>query len=334
MSSVVTFGEILMRITPLGNKKLKQSNQLEYYFGGTEANVAISLSQFGNRTQYITVVSDDFIGSAVKSYLKQLEVDTKSIIDLHHPLGLYFLEVGAVMRSSTISYNRAHSAFCHIEPHMVNWEAALDDCNWFHWTGITPAISENSYRTLKEGLQIAYKKGVTISADPAYRKELWNYGRDAKDVLKELVAFSDIFIGGPNEINELLGTTFGYSNEDFIAASTVLMKEFSNIKKVADKTRVSLNANWHKIISRMWTGTTFLETKELEITHIVDRIGTGDAYAAGLIHGLLHYDDLKALEFANASCAIKHTIEGDANLLSEDEVLRVIEGNTSGRILR
>ncbi|GAA3512077.1 sugar kinase [Aquimarina addita] len=334
MSKVVTFGEILMRITPLGNKKLKQSNQLEYYFGGTEANVAISLSQFGNQTQYITVVSDDFIGSAVKSYLKQLEVDTTSIIELHHPLGLYFLEVGAVMRSSTISYNRAHSAFCHIEPHMVDWDEALHDCQWFHWTGITPALTHNAYLTLKEGLQVAHKKGITISADPAYRKDLWNYGKNAKDILKELIMYSDIFIGGPNEINELLGTHFEYTNEDFIAASKLLLAEYPNIKKVADKTRVSLNANWHKIISRMWTGTEFLETKELEITHIVDRIGTGDAYAAGLIHGLLHYSDLKALEFANASCAIKHTIEGDANLLSEKEVLNIIEGNTSGRIIR
>ena len=334
MSKVVTFGEILMRITPLGNKKLKQSNQLEYYFGGTEANVAISLSQFGNKTEYITVVSDDFIGRAVKSYLKQLEVDPETIISLNHPLGLYFLEVGAVMRSSKISYNRAHSAFSKIEPHMINWNTSLEDANWFHWTGITPALTENTYLTLKEGLMKAHEKGIMISADPAYRKDLWNYGRDAKDVLKELMVFSTIFIGGVNEINELLETDFEHTNEDFIEASKLLMQTFPNIKKVADKRRSSLNANWHKIISKMWDGVNFIETKELEITHIVDRIGTGDAFAAGLIHGLLHYDDLKALEFANAACAIKHTIEGDANLLNEQEVLNVIDGNLSGRLNR
>jgi len=334
MSKVVTFGEILMRITPLGNKKLKQSNQLEYYFGGTEANVAISLSQFGNETQFVTIVSDDFIGGAVKSYLKQLEVDTNTIMSLPHPLGLYFLEVGAVMRSSTISYNRANSAFSKIQPEMVDWEEMLQDCTWFHWTGITPALSLGAYQTLKNGIQLAKEKGITISTDPAYRSDLWNYGMNAKDILTELVADSDIFIGGPNEINELLGTSFSYENDDFIEASKQLIQKFPTIKKVADKTRISLNANWHKIISRMWDGSNFLETKELEITHIVDRIGTGDAYAAGLIHGLLHYNDLKALEFANAACAIKHTIEGDANLLSEKEVLNVIEGNTSGRIIR
>jgi len=284
--------------------------------------------------EYITAVSDDFIGRAVKSYLKQLEVDPETIISLNHPLGLYFLEVGAVMRSSKISYNRAHSAFSKIEPHMVDWDKHLDGAAWFHWTGITPALTENTYLTLKAGLEKAHKKGIMISADSAYRKDLWNYGRNAKDVLKELMVYSTIFIGGVNEINELLDTSFERTNADFVEASKLLMKEFPNIKKVADKRRNSLNANWHKIISKMWDGSQFLETKELEITHIVDRIGTGDAFAAGLIHGLLHFDDLKALEFANAACAIKHTIEGDANLLSENEVLDVIEGNTSGRLNR
>ena len=334
MGKVVTFGEILMRITPLGNKKLKQSNQLEYYFGGTEANVAISLSQFGNKTEYVTVVSDDFVGRAVKSYLKQLEVSTEAILESNHPLGLYFLEVGAVMRSSKISYNRAHSAFCNLTPDMINWDDSLNGANWFHWTGITPALTENTYLALKEGILKAHEKGLTISADPAYRNDLWNYGRNAKDVLKELIVYSDIFIGGVNEINELLDTSFERNNEDFIKASKLLMETFPNIKKVADKRRSSLNANWHKIISKMWDGNRFIETKELEITHIVDRIGTGDAFAAGLIHGLLHYDDLKALEFANAACAIKHTIEGDANLLNEKEVLNVINGNLTGRIIR
>jgi len=334
MSKVVTFGEILMRMSPLGNKKLKQSNQLEYYFGGTEANVAISLSQLGNKSEFLTVISDDILGKAVKSYLKQFEVDTESFIELKHPLGLYFLEVGAVMRSSRIAYNRANSAFSKIEPDMINWDHALKDSQWFHWTGITPALTENSYITLREGLKKAFGKGIIISADPAYRKDLWNYGREAKEVLKELVRYSNIFIGGPNEINELLDTNFSREDEGFIEASKLLMKEFPYIKKVADKTRNSLNANWHKITSRMWDGNKFIQTRELEITHVVDRIGTGDAFAAGLIHGLLHYEDEKALAFANAACAIKHTIEGDANLLSEEEVLYIIDGNMSGRIIR
>ena len=334
MGKIVTFGEILMRITPLGNKKLRQSNQLEYYFGGTEANVAVSLSQFGNKSEYITAVSDDFLGRAVISYLRQLNVNTEAVIKLDHPLGLYFLEVGAVMRSSKTCYNRAHSAFCNIEPHMVDWNVSLEDCDWFHWTGITPALSENTYLTLKEGIKKAHEKGITISTDSGYRKDMWNYGKDAKDVLHELIKYTTIFIGGVNEINEILETSFEHTNEDFVKASKLIMKTFPNIKKVADKKRSSLNANWHKVISKMWNGTEFIETKELEITHIVDRIGTGDAFAAGLIHGLLHYDDFKALQFGNAACAIKHTIEGDANLLNKADVLSVINGNVSGRIIR
>ncbi|WP_299256493.1 sugar kinase [uncultured Aquimarina sp.] len=334
MKKVVTFGEVLMRIAPLGNKKLKQSNQLEYYFGGTEANVAISLAQFGNNTQHITAVSNDFVGDAVKSYLQKLGVDTGLIIDSRHPLGLYFLEVGAVMRSSTIAYNRSNSAFCNINPDEINWEKALENCDWFHWTGITPALSLNAFEALKQGLEIANKKGITISADPAYRSGLWNYGHKAKDVLNELVGLSNIFIGGPNEINELLATNYSFNNDDFTQASKLLIQKYSNIKGVFDKTRVSLNASWHKIKARMWNGEEFSETNELEITHVVDRIGTGDAYAAGLIQGLLYYDDVKALQFANASCALKHTIEGDANLVTEADVLNIIDGNISGRIKR
>ncbi|KZS41676.1 2-dehydro-3-deoxygluconokinase [Aquimarina aggregata] len=334
MNKVVTFGEVLMRIAPLGNKKLKQTNQLEYYFGGTEANVAISLSQFGNQTQHVGAVSNDFVGDAAKSFLQKFGVNTSAIHNSHHPLGLYFLEVGAVMRSSTIAYNRAHSAFSNIDPKKINWEEILKDCQWFHWTGITPALSLNAYQALKEGLTVANQKGIPISADPAYRKDLWNYGKDAKKILNELVGLSTIFIGGPNEINELLSTKFSYENDDFIKGSKLLLKKHTNIQKVFDKTRKSINANWHKIQARMWNGLEFLETNELEITHVIDRIGTGDAYAAGLIHGLLHYDDTKALKFANASCAIKHTIEGDANLVTEQEVISIIEGNLSGRIIR
>ncbi len=334
MNKVVTFGEILMRIAPIGKKKLNQSNQLEYYFGGTEANVAISLSQLGNKTQHITTVSEDFVGKAVKNYLQQYGVDTSLIMESHHPLGIYFLEAGAVMRSSIISYNRINSAFCNIDVSQIDWDVAFKDCNWFHWTGITPALSNNTYSALKEGLQIASKKGITISADPAYRSDLWNYGKNAIDTLNELVALSNIFIGGPNEINELLGTSYTNQNDDFIKGAKHIIKEHTNLTKVFDKTRTSLNANWHKIKARMWSGTEFTETKELEITHVVDRIGTGDAYAAGLIHGLLHYDDEKALEFANAACALKHTIEGDANLVTEKEIISIIQGNLSGRILR
>ena len=334
MKKVVTFGEVLLRLSPQGNKKFNQSNLLEFYFGGTEVNVAISLANFGNKVKHISCISDDFVGDTAMGYLRHYNVQTREIIRSPRPLGIYFLEVGAVMRPSSISYNRSHSAFSEIQPAMVNWERALSDCNWMHWTGITPGLSMGAYQTLKEGLQMAIKQGVTVSADPTYRSGLWKYGVDPKDALQDLLQYSTIFIGGMDEMNEALGSNYGYTNEDFIAASKALMDKYPNIDKVFDKIRNSVNASWQKIKARMWNGEEFKETEFLEITHIVDRIGTGDAFAAGLIYGLQNYDDFKAMEFACAACALKHTFEGDINYATVKDVEHILGGNVSGRLLR
>ena len=334
MSQIITFGEVLLRISPRGNKTFMQSNNVEFYFGGTELNVSISIANFGGSVKHISAVSEDFIGDTAISYIRKFGVSTSSIVRSERPLGVYFLEVGAVMRPSKISYNRSHSSFSEILPTMVDWNKALKKGNWMHWTGITPALSQGAYDTLKEGLKLANEKGLTVSADPTYRSGLWKYGKDPKETLIELLHYSNIFIGGINEINEVLGTDYTYSNDDFIKASQQLMETFPSIKKVFDKIRTSLNASWHKIRARMWNGSEFRETEDLDITHIVDRIGTGDAFAAGLIHGLQHYDDYKAMLFASAACALKHTYEGDVNHSNVDDVVQIIEGNISGRFVR
>ncbi|WP_300021091.1 sugar kinase [uncultured Maribacter sp.] len=334
MGKVVTFGEVLMRISPRGNKKFVQSNIVEFYFGGTELNVGISISNFGGNVKHISAVSDDFIGDTALTYIQKFGVDTSAVVKSKRPLGVYFLEVGAVIRPSMISYNRSHSAFSEIEPSKVNWKNALEDAGWMHWTGITPALSEGAYVTLKEGLKLAREKGVAVSADPTYRSGLWKYGQDPKEALIELLHYSTIFIGGVNEINEVLGTDFGYENDDFIAASKELVKEFPSIEKVFDKIRTSLNSSWHKIRARMWNGKEFRETQDIDITHVVDRIGTGDAFAAGLIYGLQQYGDYKAMEFASAACALKHTYEGDVNFATVNEVNNIIAGNITGRLVR
>lgn len=323
-----------MRISPLGNKKFVQSNSVEFYFGGTEVNVGISIANFGGNVKHISSISSDFIGDTAISYLNKFDIDTTAIVRSQRPLGVYFLEVGAVMRPSTISYNRSHSSFSEIKPEMINWDDALKTGKWFHWTGITPALNKGSKDALMMGLKLAKEKGMIISADPTYRSGLWKYGEDAKAVLTELVSMSTIFIGGINEMNELLGTSFGYSNDDFIEASKQLMAKFLSIEKVFDKIRTSINSSWHKIRARMWNGKAFKETSELDITHIVDRIGTGDAFAAGIIHGLQKFDDFKAMEFGNAACAIKHTYAGDVNYANEKEVLSILEGNITGRFNR
>jgi len=334
MSKIITFGEVLMRLSPSGNKKFIQANRLEFYFGGTEINVGISIANFGGDVKHISCISSDFIGDTAISYLRKFGVDTSEIVRSKRPLGVYFLEVGAVMRASSISYNRSHSSFSEIEPSMVDWEKALDGGEWFHWTGITPALCKGGYETLKEGLILAKKKGLTISADPTYRQGLWKYGQNAKYALIDLLNYSTIFIGGVNEINEVLGTNYSYSNEDFTKACKHLMIEFPTIEKVFDKIRTAVNSSWNKIRARMWNGKEFRETKDLDITHIIDRIGTGDAFAAGLIYGLQHYDDVKSMEFASAASALKHTYEGDVNFSSVDEVLNILEGNVTGRLNR
>ena len=334
MSQIITFGEVLMRISPRGNKKFIQSNMVEYFFGGTELNVGISIANFGGDVKHISSVSDDFIGDTAVSYLNKFGVDTSSIVYSKRPLGVYFLEVGAVMRPSAISYNRSHSSFSEIAPEMVNWEDALKNGTWMHWTGITPALSKGAFDTLKAGLKLAKQKGMIISADPTYRSGLWKYDQDPKEALKELLSYSNIFIGGINEMNEVLDTNFGYSNDDFLEASKLLIEKFPSITKVFDKIRTSLNSSWHKIRARMWNGHEFRETEDLDITHVVDRIGTGDAFAAGLIYGLQKFDDYKAMEFASAACALKHTYEGDVNLTTVREVMGIMDGNTSGRFIR
>ena len=334
MHQTVTFGEVLMRLSPLGNKTFMQSNHLEFYFGGTEVNVAISIANFGGKVRHVSSVSNDFIGDTAKSYLRKFGVSTTGIARSKRPLGIYFLEVGAVMRPSSISYNRSHSAFSEITPDMVNWEKSLKNCTWFHFTGITPALCEGGYHTLKEGLILAQKKGVEVSVDPTYRSGLWKYGADPRETLRDLMQYCTIFIGGINEINEILGTKYQYSNDDFIEASKQLLKEFPSIKKTFDKIRTPINASWHKIRSRMWNGKEFRETEDLDITHIVDRIGTGDAYAAGLIYGLQNFDDYKAMDFAAAASALKHTYEGDVNFSNVAEVMNILDGNTSGRFNR
>ncbi|MEX1382896.1 sugar kinase [Lutibacter sp.] len=334
MSQIITFGEVLMRLSPEGNKKFIQANLLEFYFGGTEVNVGISIANFGGDVKHISCISDDFVGDTAISYLRKFGVDTSAIVRSQRPLGVYFLEVGAVMRPSTISYNRSHSSFSEIQPSMVNWEKSLEDGKWFHWTGITPALCKGGYETLKEGLIFAKKKGMIISADPTYRKGLWKYGQNPKEALVDLLNYSTIFIGGIDEINEVLDTKFGYSNEDFIEASQQLMLKFPSIEKVFEKIRTAVNSSWNKIRARMWNGKEFRETKDLDITHIIDRIGTGDAFAAGLIYGLQHYDDVKSMEFASAASALKHTYEGDVNFSSVNEVLGILEGNITGRLNR
>ena len=335
MNKVVTFGEIMLRLSPPGFLRFSQSNSFDVVYGGGESNVAVSLANYGVPVDFVTRLPQNDIGQCAMMEMRKRGVGVDKIVYGGERLGIYFLETGAVSRGSKVVYDRAHSSISEIEPGMIDWEKIFEGVNWFHWTGITPALTQGSFDTLKQGLILAKEKGLTISADPTYRSGLWKYDNDPKEALTELLHYSTIFIGGINEINEVLGTEYNYSNEAFIEASKQLIKEFPSIEKVFDKIRTSVNASWHKIRARMWNGVEFRETEDLDITHVVDRIGTGDAFAAGLIYGLQKLDDdYKAIEFASAACALKHTYEGDVNLATVKEVMGILGGNTSGRLTR
>ncbi|MDH6252531.1 2-dehydro-3-deoxygluconokinase [Chryseobacterium sp. H1D6B] len=333
-SKIITFGEVIMRLSPPGHRTMKQSHEMEFFFGGTELNVASSLAVMGCEVKHISCVSDDFVGEAAIASMKSFGIDTSLIKKTEHPLGLYFLEVGSSIRSSRIAYNRLNGSFANISPDQVDWKKGLEGCGYFHWTGISPGISEGAYETLKQGLQTAQEMGIQITTDPAYRSNLWKYGKKGNEVLKELVSYSTIFIGGVNEINEILGTVFSLDKEGFIEACKELKQQIPSIHKIFDKIRIGVTASSQQTQGRALVDGDYFETELLEVTPVVDRIGTGDAFAAGLIYGLLNYDDEMALKFANAACAVKHTILGDINQCSAEDILEVVNGNSGGRIKR
>ncbi|WP_336689895.1 MULTISPECIES: sugar kinase [unclassified Chryseobacterium] len=333
-SKILTFGEIIMRLSPPGNRTMKQSHEMEFFFGGTELNVASSLATMGCEVKHVSAVSDDFVGESALSFVKSFGIDTGFISKNEHPLGLYFLEVGSSVRASRIAYNRLNGSFANIEAGKIDWKNALEDCDYFHWTGISPGISKSAYESLKEGLHTALELGIEITTDPAYRSNLWKYGKNGNEVLKELVSLSTIFIGGVNEINEILEAQFSSDKEGFLQACEELKRQCPSIHKVFDKIRIGVTASSQQTQGRALVNGNYFETKFLEIDNVVDRIGTGDAFAAGLIYGLKNFDDEKALNFANAACAIKHTILGDINYCSAEDILEVMAGNSGGRIKR
>lgn len=330
---IVTFGEVMMRLSASQYKRLTQAHQLDVCYGGTEANVSVALSHYGCESIHVTALPNDFTGAAVKGYLNQYGVNTSYVSTSNSPLGLYFLEEGASHRSSEIAYNRNHSAFANCNPADFKWEEILKTADWFHWTGITPAISKNTYLALKNALEQAKLQQVKVVVDPVYRSNLWNYeGANPQKILRELLEYSTVFVGGTEEINMLFDTSYSYA--EFKQAAIFLMEKIPSLTSVVNKVRKSKNASWHSISSQCWDGNTLYESDEIEITHIVDRIGTGDAFTSGVIYGLINFDWNQTLAFANACCALKHTIKGDGFLMSDKEVLRTINSGFNGRILR
>ncbi len=330
---VVTFGEVMMRFSPPGFAKFSQATTVELAYGGGEANVAISLAYFGMDSFHVTRFPNNLIGRSATQYLRHHWLHTKYVKYGDGRMGKYFLEKGAVHRPSEVVYERDSSAFSKIKPGMFDWKRILRNADWFHWTGITPGISDGTAKECLAAIKTANELDVPVSVDVHSRKNLWQYGKSKMDIMPELVGGCDVIIASPYDMQENLGIAM--ESDDLLSASEKLKHLFPRVKKVIDKKREALSASHNRIQGFIWNGMETLVSPSLDVTHIVDRVGTGDAYAAGIIYGLLNLeDDQKAVNFAAAACALKHTVEGDANVVTVDDVNNLVEGNTSGRIKR
>ncbi|MDB4263627.1 sugar kinase [Flavobacteriaceae bacterium] len=346
MNKVVTFGEIMLRLSPPGFLRFSQANSFDVVYGGGESNVAVSLANYGIDVDFVTRLPQNDLGDCALRELRKQGINTHNIIRGGDRLGIYFLETGAINRGSKVVYDRANSSVSEIKPNMVDWKKVFNGVRWFHWTGITPAISQSAADTCLEAVKIASSLGITISTDLNYRSKLWKYGGDREAIMSELTSYCDIILGNEEDAEMHFGikpegldvTTQGdqIKADAFLSVCQQMMKKFPKAKKVITTLRGSISASHNTWAGILYDGNTLFESPQYQITHIVDRVGGGDSFMGGLIYGLLTYPnaDQKALNFAVAASSLKHTITGDANLVSIEEVEKLMGGDASGRVAR
>ncbi len=343
MKKIVTFGEIMLRLAPPGFLRFNQAQSFDVIYGGGEANVAVSVANYGLPVEYVTRLPKNAIGDACLNFIRQFGVGTSHIVRGGDRLGIYFLETGAAQRGSNVIYDRAGSSLATIEPGMVDWDAAFSDAGWFHWTGITPAVSEGAAAVCLEAVQAAKKAGLTVSCDLNYRSKLWKWGKKPIEVMQELVAYSDIAIGNEEDADKVFGirapevdvTKGNVAADAYVHVCTQLKERFSNLQTIAVTLRGSLSASHNTWSGILWHDGSIYTAPTYDIVHIVDRVGGGDSFMGGLIYGLLTYEDKQnAINFAVAASALKHSIMGDFNLVSVGEVEKLMGGDASGRVNR
>lgn len=342
---VVTFGEIMVRLGAPDYLRLIQANRFDVSYAGAEANVAVSLANYGLETDYVTCLPDNPIADRCVMDLRGHKVGVDHIQRTGKRMGILYLETGSNARPSKVFYDREDSSIATVVPGSIDWKEILKGAKWFHWTGITPALSANAAAECLKAIKTASELGVTVSCDINYRGNLWKYGKTASELMPEMVAGSDIILGNEEDCEKV----FGIKPKDFDAAKTngkvdqssflsvcqQMMERFPRCKKMVVTLRGAINANHNTWCGVLYNGKELIESRRYDITDIVDRVGGGDSFMGGLIFGLLHYkDDHKALEFATAASCLKHTLKGDYNWVTVQEVENLMGGDASGRVKR
>jgi 2-dehydro-3-deoxygluconokinase len=347
MGYVVTFGEVMLRLKPPGFERFLQSPVFEATFGGGEANVAVSLANYGLPVVFVTALPQNALGDSCVGFLKGRGVDTSRIIRAGDRLGIYFLEVGANQRPSKVIYDREGSALASLRAGSVDWRAIMAGASWFHFTGITPAISQDTADLCLEAVSVAKAMGVTVSCDYNFRKKLWRYGKKAPDIMRQLVSQVDVGIANEEDCQRALGITEEEADwHEAVGAGQVLperykrvcesvLSQFPNLGIQAITLRQSYSASHNGWSACLHNRSEFIVGPEYDITDVVDRVGAGDAFAAGMIYAMNEgMDDRAGLAFATAASCLKHSIEGDMNLSTLDEVRSLVTGEGSGRVQR
>lgn len=344
MKTFVTFGEIMMRLSPPSMQRFSQARCFDVAYGGGESNVAVSLANFGMPVEFVTALPANDLGDAVLQYLRQYNVGTHYVQRGGSRLGIYFMEYGAVMRGSQVIYDRSNSSFANLKPGTIDWKAIFSNAGWFHWTGITPAISQGAAEVCIEAVRVAREMGVTVSCDLNYRAKLWKWGKPASEVMRELVSYCDVAIGNEEDAEKVFGIKAPNSDvlsgqvsaDQYKYVCEELSRQFPQLKQIAITLRGSLSASHNTWSGILWDHGRLFEGPAYDITHIVDRVGGGDSFMGGLIFGLSQFkgDSQKVIDFAVAASALKHTIVGDFNLVSVKEVEKLLAGDASGRVSR
>lgn len=328
---IVSFGEVMMRFSPPGFMRLKQAQSFNVWYGGSEANVSVSLSAFGLHTEHVTCVSSNDFGDGTLQWLNKHGVATDHVARSSHRTGIYFMEQGAMQRSSRVVYDRADSAFANLKAGSIDWDDVMRNASWFHWSGITPAISADAAKLCLEALTAARKHKVVVSADINYRRNLWQYGKQPLDVMPELIAMSDHIVGGVTDFEnccEVTGSTYE-------AAAEKLIQKFPHIISIASTMRDQSSASSNTIKGMLYFEKELFESKSYSLDNIIDRIGAGDAFMAGLIYGWTQkLSPQGIIEYAVAAGAWKHSVEGDVNIASVGEIQQLMKGENVGKLLR